>query len=200
MSPDFVIFLRDANGFVIASQEAIETSIPHIYLSALPFTRPSSTIMSHFLPSFYSLPQIQINGIARDREPALVLRGHSGSVLCVASSLDGTRIASGSSDNTICVWDSQTGALAMRPLQGHTGVVVSVCFSPDGMRIVSGSLDRTIRVWDVQTGEQAMQPLEGHTNGVNSVAFSPDGTRIVSGSNDNTIRVWDAQTGKPATE
>ena len=51
---------------------------------------------------------------------------------------------SGSDDQTIRVWDAQTGGQVGNPLQGHTGVALSVAFSPDGSHIVSGSEDQTI--------------------------------------------------------
>ena len=101
---------------------------------------------------------------------------------------------SGSRDQTIQVWDAQTGGQVGNPLQGHTLSVNSVAFSPDGRHIVSGSRDQTIRVWDAQTGGLAVgNPLQGHTLSVNSVAFSPDGRHIVSGSSDQTIQVRGAQ-------
>ena len=102
---------------------------------------------------------------------------------------------SGSGDNTIQLWDAQTGGQVSNPLQGHTDKVNSVAFSPDGRHIVSGSWDTTIQLWDAQTGGQVGNPLQGHTGPVQSVAFSPDGRHIVSGSLDKTIQLWDAQTG-----
>ena len=54
---------------------------------------------------------------------------------------------SGSSDMTVWVWDSSTGA-KLNVLRGHTREVRSVMFSRDGMWIMSGSFDRTVRVWD----------------------------------------------------
>ena len=123
------------------------------------------------------------------------LQGHTSSVLSVAFSPDGRHIVSGSSNETIQIWDAQTGGQVGNPLQGHTWSVLSVAFSPYGRHIVSGSSDKTIRFWDAQTGGQVGNPLQGHTDSVNSVAFSPDGRHIVSGSDDETIRVWDAQTG-----
>src|SRR5262249_5183683 len=66
----------------------------------------------------------------------------------VASTVDGTRIASGSGRydekakrfwGEVKVWDAQTGQQALT-LKGHTAPVSSVAFSPDGRRIASGSL------------------------------------------------------------
>ncbi|KAG6330479.1 hypothetical protein ID866_8610 [Astraeus odoratus] len=121
------------------------------------------------------------------------LLGHTGSVRSVAFSPDGTRIVSGSFDNTVRVWNAERGVQIGSPLQGHTDYVTSVAFSPDGTRIVSGSYDQTVRVWDAERSVQIGSPLQGHTHCVRSVAFSLDGTRIVSGSDDKTVRVWDAE-------
>jgi WD40 repeat protein len=107
----------------------------------------------------------------------------------VAFSPDGTRIVSGSADDTLKVWDAQTGQETLT-LTGHGDFVTSVAFSPDGTRIVSGSVDKKLKVWDAQTGQEILTLTE-HNNWVNCVMFSPDGTWIVSGSSDGTIKVWD---------
>ena len=56
----------------------------------------------------------------------------------MAFSPDGKRIVSGSRDNTVKVWDADSGK-ELLTLKGHTGGVTSVAFSPDGKRLVSGS-------------------------------------------------------------
>ena len=65
-------------------------------------------------------------------------------------SLDGKRIVSGSFDNTLKVWDAQTGQETLT-LKGHSDTVWSVSFSPDGKWIVSGSDDKTIKIWDISS-------------------------------------------------
>ena len=42
-------------------------------------------------------------------EQECTLTGHSAAVNSVAFSPDGTRVVSGSDDNTVKIWDSQTG-------------------------------------------------------------------------------------------
>ncbi|KAJ7879347.1 WD40 repeat-like protein [Mycena leptocephala] len=192
-------FLGDANEFVLSSLEAIETSVAHIYLSALPCLRPTSKVAEAFWPKFDHVPRLHLTGIQRRQEAALILKSKA-PVLCIAVSADGTRIVSGSDDETICLWDARTGEAAMKPIRGHTGLVSSVAFSPDGACIVSGSHDKTISVWDARTGTAIMKPIQGHKDWVRSVAFSPDGACLVSGSNDQTIRVWDSRTGESLLE
>ncbi|RYO77637.1 hypothetical protein DL764_010199 [Monosporascus ibericus] len=121
------------------------------------------------------------------------LTGHGGLVSSVAFSADGSRLASGSGDCTVKVWDAATGA-CLSTLTGHRRLVNSVAFSADGSRLASGSGDDTVKVWDAATGA-CLSTLTGHRDWVNSVAFSGDGSRLASGSDDCTVKVWDAATG-----
>jgi WD40 repeat protein len=120
-----------------------------------------------------------------------VLEGHSGGVNCVAFSPDGKQIVSSSDDQTIKIWDAETG-VEIKTLAGHYSSIYSVAFSTDGKRIVSGSEDQII-VWDANTGI-ALQTLP--VGSLMCVAFSPDSKRIVSGGTNNTVNVWDVNTGK----
>ncbi|NTW70545.1 MAG: TIR domain-containing protein, partial [Chlorobiaceae bacterium] len=119
--------------------------------------------------------------------------GHSGWVNSCAFSHDNRFILSGSLDNTLKVWDSETGN-CIRTFTGHSGWVNSCAFSHDNRFILSGSYDKTLKVWDAETGN-CIRTFTGHSGGVNSCAFSHDNKFILSGSYDNTLKVWDAETG-----
>jgi tricorn protease-like protein/tetratricopeptide (TPR) repeat protein len=122
------------------------------------------------------------------------LKGHEGWVNSVGFSPDGKKLASGSGDQTIKIWDVTTGKV-LNTLKGHEGSVWSVGFSPDGKQLASGSVDNTIKIWDVTTGK-VLNTLKGHESWVRSVGFSPDGKKLASGSDDKTIKIWDVTTGK----
>ena len=69
-------------------------------------------------------------------------------VYSVCFSPDGKQLVSGSLDETVRLWDVETGA-CVRTLEGHDSTVLSVRFSPNGRRVASGSDDRTVRLWVV---------------------------------------------------
>jgi WD40 repeat protein/Flp pilus assembly protein TadD len=124
----------------------------------------------------------------------ITLKGHTDSVLSVAFSPDGRRIASASWDGTVKVWDTSAGQ-EIRTLVGHTGEVWNVAYGPDGHHLASASSDGTVKLWDTAAGQE-FRTLKGHTGPVYSVAYSPDGHRLASASSDGTVKLWDAATGR----
>jgi WD40 repeat protein len=124
------------------------------------------------------------------QNPVATLVGHSGNVRTVAFSPDGKLLASGSTDNSIRVWDVDSHA-EKAVLKNHSETVSSVAFSPDGKYLASGSYDGTIKLWDVATlREIATLGKDSNSGPAYSVAFSPDG-RVLAASGSGKANLWD---------
>jgi GTPase SAR1 family protein len=81
-------------------------------------------------------------------QPNKVFKGHTSAVSCVDVTPNGRRVVSGSGDNTVRVWDAESGK-CLAILEGHTNTVWGVSITASGRRVVSGSNDGTVRVWEL---------------------------------------------------
>ena len=121
--------------------------------------------------------------------PPKLLKGHEDHVITCLE-FCGSKIVSGSDDNTLKVWSALTGK-CLRTLFGHTGGVWASQMADN--IIISGSTDRTLKVWNAETG-QCIHTLYGHTSTVRCMHLHEK--KVVSGSRDATLRVWDIDTGQ----
>ncbi len=90
-------------------------------------------------------------GIRRVGRQTARLGGHTDWIPALALLPDG-RLASGSWDKTIRLWDTASGQETAR-LEGHTDSIFALALLPDG-RLASGSFDKTIRLWDAGSGTE----------------------------------------------
>jgi len=112
-------------------------------------------------------------------------RRHTGPVLTLAWSQDGTMLASGGSDTTAQVWDATTGA-TLHSLP-HGGAVNGIAWEPGNTgRLASASADSKVRVWDINSGNYKV--YTGHGGAVTSAAWGLGG--LATGSADTDIIAW----------
>jgi WD40 repeat protein len=117
------------------------------------------------------------------------------SVFALAMSPDGNRVACGSAEGAIQLFDVTEGRLGGE-LRGHEGTIHGLAFSPNGQFLASASADRTIRLWDLSR-PVAPPRRKGHPDPICACLFSPDGKWLVTLSTNETTWLWDAGTGSP---
>ncbi|KAG8759721.1 hypothetical protein FRC11_001541 [Ceratobasidium sp. 423] len=194
--PELEELLYDAWRFVLTfATSPVSRCTPHLYVSMLA-SWPLGRLTDYYLPRIHGLTAV--TGTAMERRQVALLGAFpsAGCVHSVSFSPDGTRIATGSHDGKIRIWDSLSIHILLDSSKSHVGYITSIAFSPDGKRIASCASDKTICVWDADALLLLVGPLEGHTETVESVSFSPEGAVIVSGAQDCSIRLWDAWSGQ----
>jgi WD40 repeat protein len=98
---------------------------------------------------------------------------------------DGSRALSGSTDNTLRLWDLATGE-TLRILEGHTNYVGALAIGVNGNRALSGSKDHTLRLWDLANGEYLAEYYAD--SAIGCVAFARHDL-ILAGSEDGKIHI-----------
>ncbi|MBY0232270.1 MAG: WD40 repeat domain-containing protein [Gemmataceae bacterium] len=73
-------------------------------------------------------------------------RGHTQVVTCVLFAPEEPRALSGAEDNTVRLWDVDSGC-QVDCFEGHSDSVTCLAFSPDSRRAISGGRDGTLHLW-----------------------------------------------------
>ncbi|KAH9784084.1 WD REPEATS REGION domain-containing protein [Citrus sinensis] len=148
-----------------------------------------------------NIEQVQVYDLS-SMSCSYVLAGHSEIVLCLdtcALSSGKILIVTGSKDNSVRLWDSESRC-CVGVGTGHMGAVGAVAFSKKLRNfLVSGSSDHTIKVWSFDgLSDDAEQPMNlkakavvaAHGKDINSLAVAPNDSLVCTGSQDRTACVW----------
>ncbi|MCC5636036.1 AAA-like domain-containing protein [Nostoc sp. CHAB 5844] len=137
---------------------------------------------------------------------AVILGLHDQWIYSIAFSPDSRKLATGSKDAKVKLWDmqslkrSQTKSSTCQTdekdtfcrvvLSGHTATVDAVQFSPDGKWLGSGSRDSTTKLWNIADLSVPPVVLQGHEGSVNTITFDADGQWLATGGEDTQARLW----------
>ncbi len=122
----------------------------------------------------------------------------AGTLMSLASSPDGHRIAVGGRDDASSssklvtyIWDVDTA----RELFELTGGD-DPAFSPDGTRIAVASPEKGICLWDAEHGTEAMKLAGSAGKQICGMGFTAEGASVWAAVPEGTIIFWDISTGK----
>jgi len=115
-----------------------------------------------------------------------VLLGHSGFVQSVTFNTNGSVLASAGFDNTVILWNTQTGDRIGPALEAHTRSINTIAFGNiDGKDVLfSGSSDQTVILWSLASRQPLSYPIpessppaeigiSATSNGVEAMAEGP---------------------------
>ncbi|RUS25142.1 WD40-repeat-containing domain protein, partial [Jimgerdemannia flammicorona] len=121
------------------------------------------------------------------------MTGHRGNVKCIEFvGEEGRSIASGSSDNTLRIWDTETSAVTV--LEGHTSRIWDASSTKAGGFVASASGDGNL--WELKGAKPTCAAtLTGHCGDVYSVKFHPSESHVATGGYDKVVRLFDVNTG-----
>lgn len=103
-------------------------------------------------------------------------------------------------NQTIKLFDTETGELIMQLFEDEEAFPTAVAFSPDGEYVACGisNADQGITIWEVATGEVYREIK--HDADVSAITWSPDGKEIAGGGIDKRVTVWDVKSGEVELE
>jgi len=119
-------------------------------------------------------------------------------IVALAWSPDSTLIAGSAIDDTIRVWNAESGE-PVRTLERNYGPNRGLAWSPDGGRLAATSYNGTVTIWDASDTSPKLT-LEGSKGFTTGVAWSPDSSKIAAGFDGSAIHIWDAETGESLGE
>jgi len=150
-------------------------------------------------PEASPLPLANGNGHAVDPgpEPLSVIAGNLGPVWALDFTPDGQRLAIGSEDGTIRLFEKLTEKepLNFRTLTRTGRHVWTIDISKDGKYLVAPSDELQLEVFDLEKYKADLKFAPGAST--KAAAFSPDGAWLITGNRDGAIRVWSMQTYIP---
>lgn len=150
-------------------------------------------------PSF-SARRCASSDLVKRLKLAAKLAGHEGCVNCLSFNQGGNKIASGSDDLNIIVWEWEKGRKMLQFNSGHKANVFQSKFLPGDLLITSCSRDGQVRLAELSvTGNlRSTRKLAQHRGPAHKMTLLPDSPYIVlSAGEDGQVLSMDIREPKP---
>lgn len=124
-------------------------------------------------------------------QPARTFGTGKACVNTFAFSSDGKLLAAAGSDNTLRVWNVESGSV----IHSVAGACGPLAFCPSSTMIACGTPDSRIKIVDADSGVE-VKTFGGNQDRICAISFAPNGKTVAVGSADKRVKIWDIETGK----
>jgi hypothetical protein len=119
-------------------------------------------------------------------ESIQIISDHCDEVWFCRFSNDGTKLATGSKDSTVMIWDIDPETFKLRhkhTFEGHSYGVSYLAWSPDDNYLIACGPDdcSDLWVWNVQTGELRVKVSHSPEDSLTTCSWHKDGKKFVTG-------------------
>lgn len=144
------------------------------------------------------------SGTDKDKTVSVTFNGHKSAITMLAWDHDGTKLASGSKDTDVIIWDV-VGEVGMFRLRGHRDMITGLAFisAPVSSEIASSSdksilpsthlltssKDTFIKLFHLGT-QHCVETVVGHRGEAWSFAYDSSSGVLISGGGEGEVKCW----------
>ncbi|KAG8824416.1 hypothetical protein FRC19_001824 [Serendipita sp. 401] len=187
--------------FALQNQSLMTEAALHLYTTPLAFLPKESFISERYQRAHKVLIPVVTSAASTKWSAHTVLTGHTGHIEQVAFALNYTRVVSRDTDNTLSLWDIESGSLIGKQsagsVKGKQVAIKHFTVSPDGEEVAFVTKSNNIYVLSAITGALSGEPIDASAEEILHITFCPNRRRIITSSISSTmfnvLRLWDLE-------
>ncbi len=139
-------------------------------------------------------------GIAQPSKSPVVykLQGHSDDLECLALSVNGAYIASGSWDGMVNIFKTDSNYTPMTSMVDHFSAVNCISITPNNKVLATAGNDGKVFTYKIDSLGNVSKDKSAsiHRMSINALFIDPSGKTVYTGSNDGTMSIFDLAKSK----